>query len=227
VRPAQPVRERVIDGALRCIASRGAAGTTLDDVARRAGCSRATVYRAFPGGRDAVLAAVVDADVRRFFNAVAVHMEAPEELEDVLVAGMVCAATELLGHHALSYLRDHEPELVLAPLAFARLDEVLALSCAHTAPLLSRFLDPKESTRVAEWAARIVVSYLVCPAEGFDLTDESDVRRLVQTFVLPGVAAMPTDKRISASRGVAPRSRSRSTQTRTTPLQSTPKGEAS
>jgi hypothetical protein len=154
-------------------------------------------------------------------------MGAPEELEDVIVAGMVYAATELMGHEALSYLRSQEPELVLAQLAFARLDEVLALTCACTAPLLGRFLDEKESTRVAEWAARIVVSYLVCPAEGVDLTDESDVRRIVRMFVIPGVAAMPIDSERSAPLHVSPRSRTRSPQSRNTPPQSTPKGEAS
>ena len=43
---------------------------------------------------------------------------------------------------------------------------------------------------MAEWAARIVISYLVCPADGVDLTDEAEVRRLVRLFVLPGIRAL-------------------------------------
>ncbi|HTZ08496.1 MAG TPA: TetR/AcrR family transcriptional regulator [Acidimicrobiales bacterium] len=187
---AAPARVRIVDAALDCIAGQGLAGTTLDDVARRAGCSRATVYRLFPGGRDAVLGAVVETEVSRFFSALAVRMGAADDLEDVLVAGMHQAALEVTGHDALQRLLLHEPEVVLAQLAFARMDEALAVTCAFTAPFLGRWLDPAESRRVAEWAARLVVSYLSCPAEGVDLTDATEARRLVRAFVLPGIRAL-------------------------------------
>ena len=49
--------QRIVDATTRCIARWGVAKTTLDDVAREASCSRATVYRLFPGGKDAVLEA--------------------------------------------------------------------------------------------------------------------------------------------------------------------------
>src|ERR1700692_1311222 len=90
---ATPARVRIIDGALACIARQGVAKTTLDDVARAAGCSRATVYRVFPGGKDGVLGAVFDTEVARFFSALAVCMGEATDLEDVLVAGMGGAAT--------------------------------------------------------------------------------------------------------------------------------------
>jgi AcrR family transcriptional regulator len=185
-----PVRIRVIDGAVTCLARQGVAKTTLDDVARAAGCSRATVYRVFPGGKDAVLGAVVDTEVSRFFSALAVRMGAATDLEDVLVAGMTEAATRVSGHPVLEHLLRSEPELVLSQLAFARMDEVLAVTCAFTTPFLGRWLDQAEARRVAEWAARIVVSYLICPADGVDLTDTGDVRRLVRLFVLPGIRAL-------------------------------------
>ena len=58
---------RVLDATLRCVARWGVAKTTLDDVAREAGCSRATVYRAFPGGKEALLEALARREVSRFF----------------------------------------------------------------------------------------------------------------------------------------------------------------
>jgi AcrR family transcriptional regulator len=202
-----PARVRVIDGALACIARRGVAKTTLDDVARAAGCSRATVYRVFPGGKDALLGAVVDTEVSRFFSALAVRMGAATDLEDVLVAGMTEAATRVTAHPALGNLLASEPELVLSQLAFARMDEVLAVTCAFTTPFLGRWLDQAESRRVAEWAARIVVSYLVCPADGVDLTDAGHVRRLVRLFVLPGIRALRVPQGGGAAPGrVSPRS---------------------
>ena len=60
---------------------------------------------------------------------------------------------------------------------------------------------------MAEWAARIVVSYLACPAEGVDLTDAVHVRRLVRQFILPGIRTLlsqSTDEGRGTSRRPAP-----------------------
>jgi AcrR family transcriptional regulator len=181
-----PQRVRLADAALYCFAAQGIAKTTLDDVARAAGCSRATVYRVFPGGKDGLVAAVVDTEVARFFSALALRMGAAANLEDVLVVGMNEAAVRLSQHPALSFLLDHEPEVVLPHLTFTHMDSVLAVSSTFTAPFLGRFLDHDEARRVAEWAARIVLSHLLCPSDSVDLNDEVQVRRLVRTFVLPG-----------------------------------------
>jgi AcrR family transcriptional regulator len=181
-----PQRIRLADAALVCIARYGIAKTTLDDVARAAGCSRATVYRVFPGGKDGLVAAVVDTEVARFFSALALRMGGASNLEDVLVVGMNEAAVRITEHPALSFLLDNEPEVILPHLTFSHMDNLLGVSSTFTAPFLGRFLDHEEAKRVAEWAARIVLSHLLCPADGVDLTDEARVRRLVRTFVLPG-----------------------------------------
>jgi AcrR family transcriptional regulator len=162
------------------------AKTTLDDVARAAGCSRATVYRVFPGGKEGLISAVVDTEVARFFSALALPMAAATDLEDVLVVGMTEAARRITGHGALTFLLEQEPEIVLPLLAFSQMDGILAVSSTFTAPFLGRWLDHEEAKRVAEWATRIVLSHLLNPADGVDLTDEARVRRLVRTFVLPG-----------------------------------------
>ena len=51
-----------------CLAHQGTAKTTVDDIAREAGISRATVYRVFPGGKGEILAAVVDTEMARLFS---------------------------------------------------------------------------------------------------------------------------------------------------------------
>ncbi len=191
-----PQRVRLVDAALRCIAGQGTAKTTLDDVARAAGCSRATVYRVFPGGKDGLVSAVVDTEVARFFSALALRMAAASDLEDVLVMGMTEAARRLTEHPGLSFLLDHEPEVILPHLTFSHMDNVLSASSTFTAPFLGRWLDHDEAKRVAEWAARIVLSHLLGPDHGIDLTDEVRVRRLVRTFMLPGNvdrAGLPED----------------------------------
>ena len=187
---ASAQRVRIVDALLACVAAQGLSKTTLDDVARASGCSRATLYRVFPGGKEALLTATVDTEVSRLFSELAVRMGRAASLEDVLVAGMTGAAVTVSGHRALAFLLDHEPEVVLPHLAFEHHDRLLAVVRQYAAPFLGRWLDHDEAERVAEWAARIVLSYLGCPADDIDLTDADDVRRLVRSYVLPGIRVL-------------------------------------
>src|SRR5688572_9863480 len=106
---AEVVRERLVAAALRCVARWGVAKTTLDDVAKEARCSRATVYRAFPGGKDALFDAVGAAELDALFTAVGTAVARADDLEDALVAGITTVARHLEGHAALQFLLAHEP----------------------------------------------------------------------------------------------------------------------
>lgn len=188
--PSTPQRVRIADAALRCVARQGVAKSTVDDVAREAGCSRATVYRVFPGGKDEVLEAMVATEVARFFSTLAVRMGEAADIEEVLVAGIVEAARAIQTHPALTYLLAHEPETVLPHLCFQKMEGVLAAAAEFSGPFLARWLDPGDAARVGEWAARTVVSYVACPALGVDLRDERTATHLVETFLLPGILAL-------------------------------------
>ncbi|HEX9969528.1 MAG TPA: TetR/AcrR family transcriptional regulator [Acidimicrobiales bacterium] len=192
-RPAHAAHtDRIADAALRCISRWGVSKTTLDDVAREAGVSRATVYRVFPGGKDGLLDVLARREARRYFTAVADAMAAADSLEDTLVAGMAAAGRGILSHDALQYLMAHEPEVVLPRLAFGKLDEVLAISAAVAAPHLERWLGADDARRAAEWVARLVLSYACTPGDSeLDIADPASVRRLVRTFVLPGLTPPP------------------------------------
>jgi AcrR family transcriptional regulator len=186
-------RVRIVDGALRCLARQGIAKTTVDDIARDAGLSRATVYRTFPKGREGILGAVVETEVARLFSRLAVVMGEATDLEDVLVAGMVESARRLRSHEALSYLLEHEPGAVLPYLTFRELDRVLLVAGDLAAPFFARWLEPEQASRAAEWAVRIVMAYCSNPSPHTDLTDPGDTRALVRSFVLPGILALRID----------------------------------
>lgn len=188
-------RIRIVDATLRCLARQGVAKTTVDDIARQASFSRATVYRTFPGGKDGILSAVVETEVARLFSTVAVAMGEAGDLEDVLVAGMVASARHLRTHAALNNLLAHEPGAILPRLAFAELDRVLQVAGDLAAPFFARWLEPEQASRAAEWAVRIVLSYLN-DESSTDLTDPDDAGALVRAFVLPGILALRTEASI-------------------------------
>jgi AcrR family transcriptional regulator len=192
-------RVRIVDGALRCLARQGITKTTVDDIARGAGLSRATVYRTFPKGKEGILAAVVETEVARLFSSLAVVMGEATDLEDVLVAGMVESARRLRSHGALTYLLAHEPGAVLPYLTFRERDRVLLVAGDLAAPFFGRWLEPEQASRAAEWAVRIVMAYCSNPSPHADLTHPADTRALVRTFVLPGILALRVDAARAAS----------------------------
>jgi AcrR family transcriptional regulator len=178
---------RLVDAAVRCIARWGVAKTTLDDVAREAGCSRATVYRTFPGGKDGLLDAVARTELLRFFDRLGKVLVEADGLEDLLVRGITEANRAITGHDALQFLLRHEPEVVLPNLTFHRAELVLAAVAGFATPYLAPHVGADEAPALAEWVTRLVLSYTLCPSEAHDLSSADDVRRLVRTFVLPGI----------------------------------------
>ena len=186
-----PIGDRICDAAVACVGRWGVAKTTLEDVAREAGVGRATIYRTFRGGKGHVLGAALLRETERFLAGVRAAVEgAGDRLEDVVVAGVTTAARQLAGHEALNFLLAHEPDAVLPHVAFDRMGVLFDHVAAFADPYLAPYLpDADERRRAAEWLARVVLTYVFNPADGVDLTDEASARRLVRTFVLPGLRA--------------------------------------
>ena len=186
------LEDRILDAMVGCVGRWGVAKTTTDDIARAAGISRATLYRAFPGGRDVAFDALLRREIARFAAAVSGPLDSADTLEDLVVGGIVEAARFLLGHDALRYVLEHEPERVLPSLAFHRLDAALAAATAFAAPQLERFVADRERREAgAEWLVRLLLSYAVNPSPVLDITDRASVRRFVRTYVLPVLDPTP------------------------------------
>jgi AcrR family transcriptional regulator len=189
------LEQRICDAMLVCVARWGLTKTTLEDVAREAGCGRATIYRTFQGGKGQVIAAVLVREADRFRVEVEGAIAAaddPDDLTEVLTAGVVAAAGFLAGHDALRYLLAHEPDVVLPHVAFHRLAGLFALVGDFAVPHLARFVGEGEpARRAAEWLARVVLTYVVNPVHGVDLTDPVAARHLLSTYVVPGLLKEP------------------------------------
>lgn len=179
--------ERVVEALFECIGRWGLAKTTVEDVARTAGISRATVYRLFPGGKNAILHVALATEVTRLVADLREELDSLDDLESCVARAISVAVNRLRDHRALGYVREHEWETVESFLAFDRLDSLFLLAGAAFGPSLLRFLPPERASHVAMWAARIVVSYLLTPSDEIDPGDEATARRLVATYLLPGL----------------------------------------
>lgn len=188
---AGSARERVLEATYACVARLGMAKTTMEDIAREAELSRATLYRAFPGGRDEVLDAVVTWEIARFFLRVgeAIHPEALDAVA-VLEQGLL-AASDAMEHHELlqRLLRDEADELLPSMAAVMPMVQ-RALADWYRPYLEASALRPGVDAEVAaDLVARMALSHLGTPGR-WDLADPAAVRRLVRGQLLAGILAL-------------------------------------
>ena len=179
------LRRRAHDALLACVARHGLAKTTLDDVAREAGCARATLYRYF-GGKAQLVGETVAAEAERLVTALRAAAAETDDLEDAVVAVTTTAARWFHDHAAVQFLITFEPELVLPRVAFDGADRLLAAGSDALAPAFAPYLEPGYAARLAEWVTRTTLVYVCNPASPFDLRDKAAARALVHEYVLPG-----------------------------------------
>jgi AcrR family transcriptional regulator len=187
VSPARPDLEaRGIAALLSCVARQGLRKTTLDDVAREAGCGRASLYRYF-ASKQALLSAAGHAEATRIVTALRDAAAATDTLEDTVVALLVTAGTELGAHPALRFVADFEPDWLLPHLAFAGGDRFLAAATEALAPAVESFVGTADAPRAAEWIARVGLCLLCSPTAPVTLDDDASVRRYAREFILPAL----------------------------------------
>jgi AcrR family transcriptional regulator len=182
------VEGRIIAAARACCRQWGWAKTSLDDVARAAGMSRATVYRYFPGGRAELKQAVSRHDTIDFFSVLETEaLAGADDLAGLMSAGLITAASLLRDDAELQRALTDEPGEILPALLFRGAGELLTLSRMFLVPHLERFVSTAEANRLAELMARLVLTHLLEPAAFIDLTEPDVVDRLVRTRLLAGI----------------------------------------
>ncbi len=181
-------RTRLLEAAYACIGRAGLGKTTVEDVARQAGVSRATVYRHFPGGRDELMQEVIAWETTRFFLRLAEAVAGIHDFADLLEEALLYAHEAVEGHAVLQQVLATEPERLLPALTIAS-ERV----CGHIAEFLVPYLEvaprrepPIEPGAAADYIARMLLSCIGAPGR-WDLTDRGQVRTLVRTEFLAGV----------------------------------------
>ncbi|MFE3289565.1 TetR/AcrR family transcriptional regulator [Rhodococcus sp. NPDC059234] len=172
--------EKILDAAAELFVERGVATTGMAEVAKAAGCSRATLYRYF--------------DSRRALHLAFVHREALRLGERVAaeVEGIADPA-ERITEATLAAVRGVRRTPTLAAW-FGLGDAGIASELASTSEVIevlgTTFLadapggDDGEVSRRARWLVRVIVSLLTVPG-----ADEADERSMIEQFVVPVLLA--------------------------------------
>jgi AcrR family transcriptional regulator len=187
------LRDRLLAATYRCVARFGLAKTTIEDVVKESGLSRATIYRQFPGGRDELILETVGWELANYFNALADEVRDAPDLAQLLERGLVYAQRSLGEHAVLAKILETEPE---------RLLPLLTVESAKTLPFIADFLHPYlvreaeagrlregiDLDRSAEYLARCILSLINMPGR-WNFNDPAQVREVVRDEMLGGIVA--------------------------------------
>src|SRR3954471_6192286 len=91
-------RDRILEATYACVARYGLAKTTVDDAAREAGLSRATVYRYFPGGKEQLVTEVIAWEATRFLGRLADAVAGAESFAALLEHALLFAHQAIEEH---------------------------------------------------------------------------------------------------------------------------------
>jgi AcrR family transcriptional regulator len=190
-RPPDPaLRERILEAAYACFARFGLGKTTVEDVVKESGVSRATVYRVFPGGKDQLLREVVAWEMGRFFGALAEAVVGAPDFATLVEDGLLFAHRAVGEHVVLQKILVTEPERLL-PLLTTEQDRPLRFITGYLVPFLEREeragrLRPGlDQELAADFVARMVLSLI--GSDGAVIEDPVARRRLVREQLLAGV----------------------------------------
>jgi AcrR family transcriptional regulator len=186
-------RQRILQATYTCIARWGLSKTTIEDAAREAGMSRASVYRYFPGGRDELISATIAWEELRFFSRLYDEVRDAATLEEVLERGLPFAHQAILSHEVLQRVLETEPELLLPKLT-VETTRVTALISGFLVPYLTaeRVVPELDVHQAADLLARMILSYITSPG-AWDLSDPAQVRKLVRTELLSGIFSVKSE----------------------------------
>ncbi len=187
------LRDRILGAAYTCVTRYGLAKTTIEDVVKESGVSRATIYRQFPGGRDELLHATVAWELARYFNQLADAVRDAPDLAHLLEEGLVFARRSVQEHEVLQKILETEP---------GRLLPLLTTESAKTLPFIAAFLHPYlareaeagrlrpevDVDRAADYLARGILS-LIGEAGRWDFAEPAQVREVVREELLGGIVA--------------------------------------
>jgi AcrR family transcriptional regulator len=189
------LHDRLLAATYRCVERFGLGKTTIDDIAKESGVSRATIYRQFAGGRDELLLETVGWELSNYFNRLADQVRDAPSLAELLRRGLAYAHRSVAEHAVLRKVMETEPE---------RLLPLLTTESAKTLPVIADFLLPYlrreaeagrlrpgvDIDRAAEYLARSILSLIGAPGR-WDLDDPDQVSDLVEVELLGGIAARP------------------------------------
>lgn len=166
---AQAAEQRILDAAAELFVARGVSGVGMGEIARAAGCSRATLYRYF-SDRGQLHVAFVRREAVRVGELIATELRGIDDPAERVTAAVLSAVRHVRSTPTLAaWFRDRDAGLSADLAQSSEVIEALGRSVVA---------DPA----AARWLVRVIVSLLTVPG-----SDAADERAMVERFVVPAL----------------------------------------
>lgn len=181
--PTAPAVDRILDAATRRFTEVGVAATTMSSIAAEADLSREWLYRHFPN-RDAVVVGVLQRELRRFVDGLAVRASDRDDVIDALTDAFVYSVEFLRDEHVLGSVLDRDVHLGAAEVRSHAGSLVGAAVRTCAGYLVDRGgKDPSTAVAIAETLTRLVGSTVLAPTGELDLHDPTTLRAYAARIV--------------------------------------------
>ena len=181
-------KQEILDCARALYIEYGLRRTTMEDVAKRAGIGRATLYRRF-NDKEQLFQAVILRDVQRDLTNIQAAVARQKTFLDGLLEGYVMAVGLLHHNPLLSRLLTTEPDTVL-PFLTTDFGAVMAYARNYIAPQIQRGQEAGHIKRlpadvIAEMILRTIHSMMLTRVGVINPGDEASIRSFAQQFLRP------------------------------------------
>jgi AcrR family transcriptional regulator len=176
--------DRILEAAAELFAARGVEAVGMNDIARAAGCSRATLYRYYPS-REALHTAYVHRHARAVNRQLAEQVTGIADPRERLLAALTGALALVRDNPALAAWFTRTP---IGAQAAEDSEVVQAMTAGFL--LSGAPADVAAAQRQARWLVRVLTSFLTVPGR-----DAEEERAMLAEFVVPRIAVSPPGSR--------------------------------
>jgi len=185
----KPVRERLLDAAEGCLEQFGPQKTSMEDVARAAGMSRATVYRYFEN-RDALLLGVASRQSSALAAEAINYLAQFNTISDWMVEGLLFTLREIPRRPVFASLVTSldsraSGSLFLGSTGLVQIGVNVLQPIFANAKAQGLLRDDVDPEMLVEWLLRVLWTYLNAPSQV--ATDEEGMRKLFRMMLIPAV----------------------------------------
>jgi AcrR family transcriptional regulator len=187
-RRTEVAADRILDAAEQLFTAHDPATVGMNEIARAAGCSRATLYRYFDS-RESLRIAYVHRETHRLGREILPFFERIEDPRERLVTSIMATLRMVRENPALAAWFG-STRLPIGGEMAGQSQVITALASGFLKSLgsSSGSVDAAALDRRARWTVRVIVSMLMFPGH-----DEDEERAMIEEFVVPVVA--PTSVR--------------------------------
>ena len=179
-RRTEVAADRILDAAGELFTHHDPGSVGMNEIAKAAGCSRATLYRYFEN-REALRTAYVHRETYRLYDAIKKQISAVDDPRERLIAGITTTLRLVRENPALAaWFAATQP-----PLGGEMAEQSEVITALAAAFVTSLGADgPASVERRARWLVRMITSLLIFPGR-----DDADEQAMVEEFVVPVLAA--------------------------------------